>query len=128
VVSGSALEEYLAGAEPRFGPLARQLDRLIMSAGPALHTRIAYKILLYALGSEKRTWVCAIDVRAKVVSLRFLYGVMLDDPGRVLRAGTSTLMTLDLASMEQLDAGLVTDLVGQAVARFEDFKASKVTG
>jgi hypothetical protein len=38
-----------------------------------------YKTLMYALHSDFRTWVCAIDATKKGVCLRFLYGVVLDD-------------------------------------------------
>lgn len=121
----SPLERYLATKEPSWRPLARELDRLIIAAGPALRPRMSYGMVLYSLGTDKARWVVGIDVRATTVVVRFLWGVLLADPKRVLRGGTSTLMNLDLAAAEDLDGELLSDLVRQAVARYPDHVASQ---
>jgi hypothetical protein len=71
-----------------------------------------------------RTWVCAIDARKKSVGLRFLYGVLLDDPRRVLRAGSSVLKTWDFAFDDVVDPTDVGGYVVEAVGRYNDYKAN----
>ena len=122
-MSTAGLEPYLAFSEHRHEALVRELDRLIMAAGPDLVGRLSYRMLMYCLGTDKRHWVVAVDARPKGVGVRFLDGVLLTAPPGVLRGGTATLMTLDLAGIDALDRGLVTDLVRQAVARYPDVKA-----
>lgn len=119
----SLVDPFLEGKDARWHALTRELDALIGAAEPALIGRISYKMLMYHLGADKARWVVAIDVRDKVVSVRFLWGVLLDDPRGILRGGTSTLMTLDIPSPDALDAPVVTDLVHQAVARYPAFVA-----
>lgn len=119
------VDGFLADRDSRWHPLTRELDRLIVTAEPALVTRVAYRMLMYHLGTDKARWVVAIDVRDKLVTVRFLWGVLLDDPRGILRGGTSTLMNLDLPTTDALDAPLVTDLVHQAVARYPAFVASQ---
>jgi hypothetical protein len=95
-------------------------------------------MLMYALGGDFRHWVCAVDVgrsgfksyrgappAKRALHVRFLYGVLLDDPRGMLRAGSSILTTLDFASPEEIDGPLVTAFVVDAVARFDEFKASE---
>jgi hypothetical protein len=81
-------------------------------------------MLTYTLGGNYREWICAIGVTKHAVNLRFLYGVMLDDPHDVLRAGTSILKTLDVPTLDAVDAQLVTDYVKEAVAKYDAFKAN----
>jgi hypothetical protein len=121
----TALDGYLSAKDPAWEQLARELDRLIMAAGPELWSRVSYGMVLYSLGTDKARWVVGIDVRATSVVVRFLWGVLLSDPAKVLRGGTSTLMNLDLASADDLDPALLTDLVRQAIARYPEFVASK---
>src|SRR5438309_1229001 len=96
-MSGPALEAYLAEIDAR-GNIDTRRD---------FDTTIKYKILMYALHGDWRTWVCAIDVTRKGVSLRFLYGVLLDDPLRVLRAGSSVLKTWDFRLDDAVDPAAV---------------------
>jgi hypothetical protein len=125
VSSGSpALKTYLTGVEPAAAPLVTALDNAIGKAHPGFDVAIKYKILLYALGGDWRTWVCAIDARKNSVGLRFLYGVVLDDPRRVLRAGSSVLMTWDFAVGDSVDSAAVGAYVSEAVTRYADYKAN----
>ena len=68
--------------------------------------------------------MCAIDARKTSVSLRFLYGVILDDPRRVLRAGSSVLKSWDFALDDIVDQVAVGAYVKEAVARYHDYKAN----
>ncbi|MHB9133903.1 MAG: DUF1801 domain-containing protein [Armatimonadota bacterium] len=120
----SALDTFLAGVDTRFVPIVHALDRAVRRASADLETKISYQMLTYALAGDFRHWICAIGVTKKAVNLRFLYGVLLEDPRGVLRAGTSTLKTLDVASLDDVDAQLVTDYVTEAIAKLEAFKAS----
>jgi hypothetical protein len=119
-----ALKTYLAGVEPAAAPLVVSLDQAIGKAHPGFDVAIKYKILLYALRGDWRTWVCAIDARKNVVGLRFLYGVLLDDPRRVLRAGSSILMTWDFALDDSVDSAAVGAYVSEAVARYGEYRAN----
>ena len=116
----TALEAYLELADGRHALLVRELDRIIVAASPSLQSAVRYRILMYGLDGRYRDWVCAIDARAKVVSLRFLHGDRLQAPAGVLRPGSTTMGTIDLTSLDQIDADLVTDLVRQATALVGD--------
>jgi hypothetical protein len=122
-MSVSPLSDYLAGVEPGAVPKVVALDRAIRRAYPEFDVAIKYRILMYTLAADWRTWVCAIEARQHVVSLRFLYGVILDDPRHVLRAGTSVLKTWDFGPEEKIDLDAVSSYVGEAVAKHADYKA-----
>jgi hypothetical protein len=124
-VNGSALQAYLAGIEPRAAPLVIALDAAVRKAHPDFEVAIKYKILMYALRSDWRTWVCAIDARRNSVCLRFLYGVLLDDPRGVLRAGSSVLKTWDFGLDDAVDPAAVGAYVTEAVARYGEYKANE---
>jgi hypothetical protein len=125
-MSMPVLEEYVATlVDPRGEPVVRQLDRVIRATEPSLEAAIKYKILMYALRGDFRTWVCAINSGRRHVSVNFLYGVMLDDPRKVLRAGSSVLMSWDFAFDEEIDASAVGPYVAEAVRRNPDYKANR---
>ena len=119
----SPLSTYLATVEPRWAPLVRALHEAVRTAAPELVVHIAYRMLMYTRGRDYRHWVCAIGPTKSAVCLRFLYGVLLDDPRGLLRPGASTLMTLDIPSLDALDVGLVGDYVRQAVAQLDTYIA-----
>jgi hypothetical protein len=122
---GASLEAYLSDKDVRAEPIVRALDRVITGTGPDLDVVIKYKILMYALHEDWRRWVCAIDARRDRVCLRFLYGVLLDDPRRVLRAGSSVLKTWDFAFDAVVDPAAVGVYVAEAVARYDEYKANE---
>ena len=123
-MSTGALESYLAGIDPVGAPTVLALDHAIRAAGPDLDVAIKYRILTYALRGDWRTWVCAVQVTKNGVCLRFLYGVLLDDPRGALRAGTSVLKTWDMAFDDVVDAAAVGAYVSEAVARYDQYRAS----
>jgi hypothetical protein len=123
-MNSSALETYLAGVDAAAQPLVVALDQAVRKAHPDFDVAIKYKILMYALRGDWRTWVCAIDATKKGVSLRFLYGVLLDDSRGVLRAGSSVLKTWDFAFDDVIDAGAIGAYVAEAVARYDQYKAN----
>ena len=113
----SALETYLASQEPWSVPLIRALDDAIRAAGGGLEARYSYRMLLYSPpGWARSRWLCAIGTSTKRVHLRFLYGTSLPDPKGILRGGTSTLMSIDYASLDDLDAATATAYVRDALA------------
>ena len=120
----AALETYLGGVDPAAAPLVVALDGVVREAHPGFDVAIKYQILMYALHGDWRTWVCAIDASRKSVSLRFLYGVLLDDPLGMLRAGSSVLKTWDFAFDQVVDRAAVGAYVREAVARHDDYKAN----
>ena len=123
-MSHSALETYLVGVDPAAAPLVVALDEAVRKAHPGFDVAIKYRILMYALRGDWRTWVCAIDVTKKGACLRFLYGVLLDDPRGVLRAGSSVLKTWDFAFGDDVDPAAVGAYVTEAVARYPEYKAN----
>jgi hypothetical protein len=124
-VDETARDTYIAGIEAARVPIVETLDRAIRRAGADFDVAIKYRILMYTLHAEWRHWVVSIDAHPKRgVALRFLNGTGLDDPGQLLRPGSSTLMTLDFASLGEVDAGLVTEYVREAVAKHPDFVAA----
>lgn len=118
-----AVATYLADVEPAALPLATALDAAVRRAHPSFDVAIKYGILMYTINQDWRTWVCAIDVTSKRIGLRFLYGVLLDDPLGVLRAGSSVLKTWDLGFGDTLDPTAVGAYVSEAVARHSAYKA-----
>ena len=125
-MNGSVLEEYIRTlADPRGEPLVRELDRIIRRTQPDLDAAIKYKILMYGLNGDFHTWVCAINSGRRRVSLNFLYGVMLEDAGHVLRGGTSVLMSWDFAFGGEIDAAAVAAYVAEAAAKNDAYKADR---
>ena len=123
-MSGPIVDAYLADKDARAAVIVRALDRTIVGTRPDFDVAIKYRILMYALREDWRTWVCAVDATSKRVSLRFLYGVLLDDPLHVLRAGSSVLKTWDFALDDVVDPNAVAGYVREAVARYPDYKAN----
>ena len=116
------LEAYLAGVDPGAIAQVTALDAAIRAAHADFDTAVKYGILMYAIRSDWRHWVCAVDARRSVVSLRFLFGVLLDDPRAVLRPGSSVLMTWDFAFDEPVDPAAVGAYVSEAVERYPDYR------
>ena len=120
------LDDYVASlVDPRGEALVRQLDRIIRAAEPGLSMAIKYKILMYGLDGDFHTWVCAINSGRRHVSVNFLYGVMLDDPRKVLRAGSSVLMSWDFPFDEEVDPSAVGPYIAEAVRRNPEYKANR---
>ena len=120
----TAIQTYLDGVDSAAEPTVLALDKAIRTAHPSLDVAVKYGILMYALDADWRTWVCAVDASKKRVSLRFLYGVILDDPRDVLRKGSSVLMTWDFALGEPINAKAVQAYVKQAVAKKPEYVAN----
>lgn len=125
-MSTSVLEDYLKTIpDARAEPMVRELDRVIRKTHPGFDVAIKYKILMYALNGDFHTWVCAVNAGRRRVSLNFLYGVLLDDPKKVLRAGSSVLMTWDIGFEEDLDTAGVAAYVAEAVRRNPEYLADR---
>jgi len=123
-MSRSARDEYLDGVDERLAPLVIGLDGAVRGAGAELDTAIKYRMLTYAVGADFHHWVCAIDAHPrKGVALRFLFGDMLDFSGVGARPGSTTMRTIDHASLDQVDDRRVATLVAEAVSRLDEFRA-----
>lgn len=118
----SIRDAYIATADPKWQPLLAALDRAIMAARPDLSRRVAYGLLMYTLGGDHRHWVVSIGAKGKAATLRFLWGALLSDPHKVLRAGTSHLESIDYPSLESVDAALIAEYLGEAVAKMDYFR------
>ncbi len=117
------LEQYLDVYDEAAGAVFVQLDRAIRAAAPELESAIKYRLLSYTVERDWRHWVCAVNATRFAVCLRFLWGVLLDDPLGVLRPGTSTLMTWDLPRGAEVDAEAVGRYVREALEKRDHFLA-----
>ena len=117
------LEEYLALYDEAAGRLFIELDAAIRAAAPELEVAIKYRLLSYTVEHDWRHWVCAVNATKSAVCLRFLWGVVLEDPLRVLRPGTSTLMTWDIPRDGTVDTAAVGSYVHDALAKRDHFLA-----
>jgi hypothetical protein len=115
------LDEYLAGVDDEAAETLRQLDRAVRAAAPELELAIKYRMPTYTLERRWRQWVVALSATKDAANLRFLWGVLLDDPRGVLRPGTSTLMTWDFPRGADVDAAAVGDYVRDALAKRDHF-------
>lgn len=123
-VTSSAIEDYLARVEDVDAGDLRALDAAIRAARPDLEAAVKYGILMYTLDGDWRHWVCAINAQRQGVCLRFLYGVLLDDPLGVLRKGSAQLMTWDVRRGEEVDAEAVAGYVREAADRHDHYRAN----
>ena len=120
------LAQFVSGLPADRADLVRRLDRLILGVHPGFDVAIKYGLLMYAIEADWRHWVVSIDGRPRTgVGLRFLFGVMLSDGRRVLRAGTSVLKTWDLASGAALDEAAVTEYVAEAVRLYPEYRSNE---
>jgi hypothetical protein len=123
-VGSGPLEEYLAGVDDAAVPTLRALDAAVRAAAPDLELAIKYRMPTYTLDGRWRQWVTALSVTKDAVNLRFLWGVLLDDPLGVLRPGTSTLMTWDFPRGAEVDTAAVTSYVRNALATRDHYLAN----
>lgn len=121
-MNDSPLETYLEGVDPGFRDLVRAVVAAVRDSGAAFDVAIKYRMLMFTFDEDWRHWVCTISQTKNAVNLRFLYGVLLSDPAGVLRAGSSILKTLDVGKLDDLDPGLVTDYVREAVGLYEYYR------
>ena len=121
---GDPLEEYLAIYDDAAGHMFVALDAAIRAAAPELETAIKYRLLSYTVERDWRHWVCAVNATKSAVCLRFLWGVLLDDPLGVLRKGSSTLMTWDIPRGAAVDSAAVASYVRNALATRNHFIAN----
>jgi hypothetical protein len=118
------LEEYLALSDEAAGRMFVQLDAVIREAAPELEVAIKYRLLSYTVERDWRHWVCAVNATKSAVCLRFLWGVLLDDPLGVLRKGSSTLMTWDIPRGDTIDTAAVASYVRDALGTRDHFIAN----
>jgi hypothetical protein len=122
-VTSEALAEYLASTGDGSADVLTALDAAILRAHAQFDVAVKYRMVMYTLDRDWRHWVCAIGAAKNGgASVRFLYGAILDDPKDVLRAGTSILMTWDVAGGEKVDPRGVGAYVKEAVAKHAYFK------
>jgi hypothetical protein len=125
IVGQDPRDAYLAGADPRAARALSTLDAAIRAACPELDVAIKYGLLTYGLNGDWRRWVCSLGATKQGVALRFLYGVLLDDPRGVLRSGSSVLMTWDLGFDEEADAEAVGAYVREAAEKYNVYAADE---
>ena len=90
------LDTYLVRIAAEARPLVVAIDDAVRKAYPDFDVAIKYQMLMYALHRDWGTWVCAVGATKHSICLRFLYGVLMSDPQRVLRAGNLDSQNLGL--------------------------------
>ena len=117
------LEEYLPGIDEAARPTVRALDAAVRRVEPHFDVAVKYRLLMYTLDRKWRQWVVAVGTTSSAVQLRFLWWVLMDDPRRVLRAGSSTMTTWDFPYGAEIDADAVAGYVRDALARRDTYLA-----
>ncbi|SES47407.1 DUF1801 domain-containing protein [Actinokineospora terrae] len=117
-------QEYADRHTPAEAAAVLALHEAVTAAGPDLEVAVKYGLLMYTVDGGWKHWVAGINITRKGACLRFLWGVLLDDPLGVLRAGTSTLMTWDIPIGTEIDAAQVGAYVREAIAKRDHFKAN----
>ena len=117
-------EDYLSGVDDAAAETLRDLDAAVRAAAPELDLAIKYRMPTYTIDGRWRQWVVALSATTDAVNLRFLWGVLLDDPLGVLRPGTSTLMTWDFPRGADVDTAAVASYVHEALAKRDHFLAN----
>jgi hypothetical protein len=117
------LDEYAATVDAEAAETLRALDAAVRRAAPDLEFAIKYRMPTYTLEGRWRHWLAALSVTKDAVNLRFLWGVLLDDPLGVLRPGTATLMTWDFPRGADVDADAVGRYVRDALDKRDHFIA-----
>ena len=117
-------EDYLSGVDDAAAETLRDLDAAVRTAAPELAMAIKYRMPTYTVDGRWRQWVVALSATKDAVNLRFLWGVLLDDPLGVLRPGTSTLMTWDFPRGVDVDTAAVTTYVREALDKRDHFLAN----
>ena len=116
-VAETPLEEYLATIRPDARDTVAALTAAVEAADAGFDCKVTYQMLVYTYGAKWHQWVVAIGVSKSVVHLRFLHGQGLDDPGGILRPGSTTAATADFKSVDDVDPDLVTAYVREAAAK-----------
>lgn len=120
-----AVEKYVEGLPPEREAMTRRLHAAIEAAHGGFEIAIKYGLLMYAIGGDWRHWVVSVDAHPKNgVGLRFLYGVLMADEKKVLRGGSSVLMTWDFAPGAEIDAPAVESYVAEAVRLYPEYRAN----
>ena len=110
------LDEYLATVRPDARETVRVLAAAVDAAGAGFDVKVTYRMLVYTFDARWHRWVVAIGVSKSAVNLRFLFGKDLADPAGILRPGSTTAATADFESAREVDPGIVTAYVREAVA------------
>jgi len=109
------LDAYLPTVRADARDTVRALVGAIGAVGAPLECKVTYKMLVYTFGQRWHEWVVAVGVSKATVNLRFLYGADLDDPARILRAGSTTAAQADFTDVDMVDAAVVRAYVREAV-------------
>jgi len=109
---GKPVEPWIRTLEPESRAIVQPLHKLILSAGPSLKSALKWGNPFYT-GNKM---VCFIMVASRHVNLGFVRGNELQDPKKLLLAGTSkTMRTLRFMSSQDIPPAAVKAFVKQAV-------------
>ena len=111
----SPQDEYLATVRPDARETVRVLAAAVDAAGADFDVKVTYGMLVYTFDASWHRWVVAIGVSKSAVNLRFMFGQDLADPAGILLNGSTTEATADFKSAREVDPGIVTDYVREAV-------------
>jgi hypothetical protein len=114
---GKPVEPWIRGLRSESKAIVQPLHRLILAAGPTLTSALKWGNPFYS----GKGMVCFIMVASRHVNLGFVRGNELQDPKRLLVAGTSkTMRMLRVVSPRDIQPAVVKAFVKAAVALDRD--------
>jgi hypothetical protein len=110
---GKPVEPFIEKLKPEQRAIAGELHRLVLSAVPSIESGLKWGMPFYS----KDGMLAGMMVAKKHVSLFFVKGTQLNDPNKLLEAGTSkTMRALKITSPKEIPAAAVKAFVKQAAA------------
>jgi hypothetical protein len=109
---GKPVEPWIRALEPESKAIVQPLHKLILAAGPKLTSSLKWGNPFYSGNGM----VCFIMVARHHVNLGFVRGKDLNDPKKLLTAGTSkTMRMIRLTSPKDIQPAAIKSFVKQAV-------------
>ncbi|MBV8880810.1 MAG: DUF1801 domain-containing protein [Planctomycetaceae bacterium] len=109
---GKPVDPWFRKLKPEVRPIAEKLHALILSAGPDLRAEMKWGMPCYS----KATMVCALMGAKAHIGLFFHYGKHLKDPRKLLSGSGKSVRSIKFASVKDIPATAVKQLVKAAVA------------
>jgi hypothetical protein len=117
----SAVDEFLRALDPRSRVLADVIVQIVEAAAD-FDVAIKWRQLTFAIGGDFDHWVCAIAATKKQVNLTFHFGSLLTDRANALSGEGVFVRKIPFTSTDDMDAGVIADLLHEAIERLPDFR------
>lgn len=121
----SVVDSFMQGCTAEQKRLVRNVVSAIREADASLSAAVRWNQLTFAKGADYHHWICALRITKRSVNLYFHFGGLLDDPGNLLKAGSSKFgRWLTFETEFDIRKSDVKKLVGAAVQKLPYFKAN----